>query len=268
MSPQWNYAPAEVVGDALCKGSADNCQRAPRKSTHEVRTQDVLPDRVPDASEREPPPDYGAASSDDELVGRSLQGDSFAFGVLVRRYYNKCLNRAISMIQNHTDAEDEVQNALWNAFRRLEQYRGDDTFCAWLCRIVENQCLMRMRERRKSQFVYLDEPSESNVKLEIVGGMENPEDQLGEEQVVSLIRREILRIPPLLRNVMMLRDVHELPMPEVAMRLGLSVPAAKSRLMRARTELRLRVTKHCGPKGCATLTQRARYRQAAYCRAS
>src|SRR5438045_837037 len=149
------------------------------------------------------------------------------------------------MLHNHTDAEDEVQNALWNAFRRLEQYRGDGMFYAWLGRIVENQCLMRIRDRRKSRFVYLDEPSDSDVKLEIVGGIDNPEDQLGEEQVVNLMRREIMRIPPLLRNVMMLRDVEELPMPEVAFRLGLSVPAAKSRLMRARTELRLRVTKHC-----------------------
>ena len=91
---------------------------------------------------------------------------------------------------------------------------------------------------------------------------------MGEQQVVNLIRREISLIPPLLRNVMVLRDVEQLPMPDVATRLGLSVPAAKSRLMRARAELRLRVAKHCGPKGCASLTQRARYMQAAYCRAS
>jgi RNA polymerase sigma-70 factor (ECF subfamily) len=142
------------------------------------------------------------------------------------------------------------------------------TFSAWLGRIVENQCLMRIREERKSQFVYLDEASESNVRLELVGQMPNPEDELGEQQVVSLVRREICLIPPLLRTVMMLRDVQQLPMPEVAAQLGLSVPAAKSRLMRARAELRQRVAKHCGPKGCGTLTQRSKYKQAAYCRAS
>jgi RNA polymerase sigma-70 factor (ECF subfamily) len=74
-------------------------------------------------------------------------------------------------------------------------------------------------------------------------------------------------MPPLLRNVMLLRDLDQLPMPDVANRLGLSVPAAKSRLIRARTELRSRVTKHCGRKGVGTLMQMAKYEQSAYTRA-
>jgi len=248
---------------------SNDWQPVPAQDSHfEDRREEAVDCRIAnEAVDQTSPPKDGQTSNDDELVKRSLKGDSGAFAALVRRYYHKCLNRAMLIIHNHTDAEDEVQNALWKAFQRLEQYRGDGTFCAWLGRIVENQCLMRIRERRKSQFVYLDESTNSNVKLELVGGLDNPEDELGEEQVVGLIRREILRIPPLLRNVMMLRDVQELPMPEVALRLGLTVPAAKSRLMRARSELRLRVAKHCGPKGCAALTQRARYKQAAYCRA-
>jgi RNA polymerase sigma-70 factor (ECF subfamily) len=67
---------------------------------------------------------------------------------------------------------------------------------------------------------------------------------------------------------MLLRDLDQMPMPDVACRLGLSVPAAKSRLMRARMELRSRITKHCGRKGPGTLIQLARYSQAAYTRAS
>ena len=208
------------------------------------------------------------ASSDEALVELSRGGDAQAFGELIRRHYTTCMKRATFMIRNRSDAEDEVQNACWKAFQRLDQYRGEGTFSAWLNRIVENQCLMRIREERKSQFVYLDESNDSNVRLELVGQLANPEDELGEQQVVKLIRREISLIPPLLRNVMLLRDVEQLSMPDVALRLGLSIPAAKSRLMRARAELRLRVTKHCGPKGCGTLTQRSRYKQAAYCRAS
>jgi RNA polymerase sigma-70 factor (ECF subfamily) len=102
----------------------------------------------------------------------------------------------------------------------------------------------------------------------MVAQRDSPEDELGKQQVMNLVRREISLIPPLLKNVMLLRDIHQLSMPDIASRLGLSVPAAKSRLMRARAELRQRLAKHCGPKGCATLTHRARYRQAAYMRAS
>jgi RNA polymerase sigma-70 factor (ECF subfamily) len=172
------------------------------------------------------------------------------------------------MMRNHGDAEDEVQNACWKAFRRLEQFRGEGTFAAWLSRIVENQCLMRIREARQSHFVYLDESSDANIRLELVGQRLSPEDQFGAEQVENLLRKEISRIPPLLRNVMLLRDVQQLPMHIVAGRLGLSIPAAKSRLMRARAELRSRLKKHCGPKGGATLTERAKYDKLAYARAS
>jgi RNA polymerase sigma-70 factor (ECF subfamily) len=211
--------------------------------------------------------DFGNAS-EDRLLGLAQHGDAAAFGELIKRNYSTCMRRATFMIRNRSDAEDEVQNACWKAFKRLEQFRGEGTFSAWLSRIVENQCLMRIREDHHSRFVYLDESTDSNVRLELIGQMTNPEDELGDVQVINLVRREISRIPSLLRNVMLLRDVQQLPMQDVAARLGLSIPAAKSRLMRARTELRSRITKHCGRRGCGTLMQRAKYRQAAYSRAS
>ena len=127
---------------------------------------------------------------------------------------------------------------------------------------------MRIRQERNARFVYLDEPTESNVRVELIGQMEDPEDEIGWREVVELLRREVSRIPPLLRNVMLLRDLEQLSMPDVAARLGLSVPAAKSRLMRARLELRSRVFKHCGRKGQGTLMQKTRYRQSAWSRAS
>jgi RNA polymerase sigma-70 factor (ECF subfamily) len=202
------------------------------------------------------------------LLQLSRQGDTEAFGELIQRHYSTCLKRAVSMMRNRSDAEDEVQNTCWKAFHRLEQFRGEGSFSAWLSRIVENQCLMRIRVERQLHFVYLDESTESKVKLELVGQTLSPEDELGDQQMEALLRREISRLPPLLRNVMLLRDVQELPMRVVADRLGLSVPAAKSRLMRARAELRLRLTKHCGRRGEATLMHKARYKKAAYASAS
>src|SRR5215813_1101860 len=208
------------------------------------------------------------APTEEELVAAARNGDDAAFGELTQRYRNSCLKRAMLMIRNRSDAEDEVQNAFWKAFQRLSQFRGEGSFEAWLNRIVENQCLMRIREERNSRFVYLDEPTESNVKVELVGQAADPEDQLGMEEVENLLRREVSRIPPLLRNVMLLRDLDQLAMPDVAFRLGLSIPAAKSRLMRARMELKSRISKHCGRKGLGSLMQMSRYSKAAYTRAS
>jgi RNA polymerase sigma-70 factor (ECF subfamily) len=207
-------------------------------------------------------------TTEEELVASARCGNKEAFGELIQRHRNACLKRAMLMIHNRCDAEDEVQNAFWKAFQRLDQFRGEGSFAAWLNRIVENQCLMRIREARNSHFVYLDESNDSNVRLELVGQAADPEDQLGVEEVVALLRREVSRIPPLLRNVMLLRDLDQIPMPDVAVRLGLSVPAAKSRLMRARTELRSRISKHCGRRGAGTLTHMSRYSRAAYARAN
>jgi RNA polymerase sigma-70 factor (ECF subfamily) len=221
------------------------------------------PERTGDSPGGQP-----ATANEEDLVALAKSGNKEAFGELIQRHRAACLKRAMVMIRNRSDAEDEVQNAFWKAFQRLEQFRGEGTFAAWLNRIVENQCLMRIRESRNSRFVYLDESSDSNVRTELVGQAADPEDQLGVEEVVSLLRREVSRIPPLLRHVMLMRDLDQIPMPDVAVRLGLSVPAAKSRLMRARMELRSRISKHCGRKGPGTLIQMARYSRTAYARAS
>lgn len=195
-------------------------------------------------------------STDEELVLLARQGNTGAFAELTRRHFATCLKRAFLILRNRTDAEDEVQNAFAKAFECLDRFRFEGPFSAWLCRIVQNQCLMLIRERRQADLVYVDATSESNVRLELVDQLRDQEDDIGCEQVMHLLRREISRVPPLMRNVIELRDIEGLPMPEVAARLGLSVPAAKSRLMRARQELRSRLAKYCGRSGPRTLLSR------------
>jgi RNA polymerase sigma-70 factor, ECF subfamily len=202
------------------------------------------------------------------MIDLARGGDTSAFGELIKRHYAMCIKRACSLIRNPTDAEDEVQNACCKAFERLGQFRGEGVFSAWLSRIVENQCLMRLREDRRAHFLYLDESTDAdtNVRVELIAQIPGPEDELGDRELETLLHREIARIPPLLRNVMVLSDVQKLPMPDVAARLGLSVPAAKSRLGRARVELRARLKKYCGRRGYSTLTYKPKYARLAYTR--
>src|SRR5262245_36912564 len=169
------------------------------------------------------------APSEVELVEMARNGDAAAFGQLIKRHHSACLSRAMLIVRNRSDAEDEVQNACWKAFQYRDQFRGEGSFAAWLTRIVENQCLMRIRRQRNARFLYLDESSDANMRIELVGQTKDPEDQMSWAEVVTTVRKEISRIPPLLRQVMLLRDLDQLSMPDVAMRLGISVPAAKSR---------------------------------------
>jgi|SRR5690242_14046416 len=204
------------------------------------------------------------ARMDEDLAGLAQRGDAHAFGELVERHFTTCFKRAFLILRDRNDAEDEVQNAFAKAFENLHQFRFEGTFSAWLCRIVQNLCLMRLRQRRQTGFVSVDATPDSSGKLELVNQVASPEDELGAREVDHLLRIQISRIPPLMRAVILLRDVEELPMGEVAERLGLSVPAAKSRLMRARKEMRNRLSKHCGRNGQQTLTHKATYHRAEY----
>jgi RNA polymerase sigma-70 factor, ECF subfamily len=183
---------------------------------------------------------------DNILVRMAKQGDVEAFGELVRRHRPKCLARAIRLLRSLDDAEDEVQNAFSKAFEHIHQYQGNAEFSAWLLRIVSNQCLMLIRNRGRAHFVYVDEVSDrdKSVPMELPDSGPDPEGEMACEEMRDVLRTEIRHVPPLFRKVMILRDIQELTMSEVATDLGITVAAAKSRLLRARIELRLRLQRH------------------------
>ena len=191
---------------------------------------------------------------DDDLVLLAQQGDNNAFAQLVDRHYSSCLKLATSILHDVPDAEDEVQNACWKAYEHIRQFQRDAKFSTWLTRIVVNQCLMRLRQQRRTKLVYLEDTVTEEARvMELTADDISPEAELAQTQVARVLQHEIGRIPPLLRNVFMLRDVQELPMQDVAEKLGISVAAAKSRLLRARSELRERLRKHEARLGPASL---------------
>lgn len=192
--------------------------------------------------------------ADEALVTLAQDGDNQAFAVLIERHYSACQKLAYSILHDRQDAEDEVQNASWKAFEHIGQFQRDAKFSTWLTRIVVNQCLMRLRQTKRSRLLYIeDTATEESRAFDLPANIESPEDSLGKSEVAEVLQHEIRRIPPLLRNVFVLRDVEELPMQDVADKLGISVAAAKSRLLRARMELRARLEKHQGRLGAATL---------------
>ncbi len=194
-------------------------------------------------------------ASDDFLVEQCKAGDQSAFDELMRRYHGAALKVALSIVRDKQDAEDEVQNAFWKAFEHIGQFNKDAKFSTWLTRIVVNQCLMKLRRTRRTRYTYIDDVAvgEEIVSLDLKDTRQTPEQALGRTEIANVLYDEIRRTPPLLRNVFLLRDVEQRPMPEVAETLGISVAAAKSRLLRARAELRNRMRRHYGEVGPATL---------------
>ena len=200
------------------------------------------------------------ARSDSELVDIARRGDRDVFGSLIERHYRKCVNLATLIMRNRTEAQDVVQKAVSKAFAHLDQYQGAAEFSSWLLRIVENECLMLIRLKKRMQFLYLDADSGINEAgpVELPAEAADPEHDVIKQQLVDLIQREVRRIPPLLSNVLVLHDIQRLHISDVADRLGISVPAAKSRLLRARHELRGRLLRFSGPSGHRMAASRVR----------
>ena len=108
----------------------------------------------------------GATDRPDHLlVDLSRQGDDDAFGELLSRHYRRCIDLATMYLRNHWDAEDQVQIAMSKAHARLHQFQGEAEFATWLSRIVANQCLMFIRDRRRAKFVIWTIPRENRMLL-------------------------------------------------------------------------------------------------------
>ena len=176
---------------------------------------------------------------------RAQESDEAAFAELMRRTSASSFRLAVSILRDRQEAEDEVQNSYLKAWRHVGQFQRESKFSTWISRIVVNQCLMRLRKVRGTTFLYLDEvgSDERMRQHEVMDRSATPEVDLRNKEIFGVLHKEIGRLPPLLRHVLVLRDVDELSTAEVANRLGMTASAVKSRLLRARIELRHRLEK-------------------------
>ena len=178
------------------------------------------------------------------LVQAAKGGDVSAFEELVRRYDRNVFRIAQHITQNREDAEDVVQDAFLKAYSNLHQFQGQSKFYTWLVRIAVNEALMRLRRRRPERMVSLDEDvktEEDSLPREVADWTPNPEQQYNQAELREILTRTIQGLPASFRTVFVLRDVEGLSTEETAEALDLSIPAVKSRLLRARLQLRERL---------------------------
>lgn len=186
------------------------------------------------------------------LVAQARQADTAAFGELVRRYEGKIFRLAQHITQNREDAEDVLQETFLKAYEHLDQFKGDSKFYTWIVRIAVNQALMKLRRRKTDKSVSLDETidtGEDTITREIAAWDEDPEQRFSRDELGGILDTAIQSLEPPYRSVFVLRDIDELSTEETAEALGLSVPAVKSRLLRARLQLREKLTRFFKRKG-------------------
>ncbi|HEV2202100.1 MAG TPA: RNA polymerase sigma factor [Bryobacteraceae bacterium] len=193
-----------------------------------------------------------APSDEGNLVAQAQAGNAQAFAELVKRYERKIYRIAKNITQNDEDAEDVLQDAFLKAYEHLSGFQGHSRFYTWIVRIAVNEALMKLRKRKGDRFVSLDEPidtGEEEVKREVAVWEGNPEEQYSKEELQRILNEAVETLKPDFRTVFTLRDIEELSTEETAEALGISIPAVKSRLLRARLALREKLTRQFKRKG-------------------
>jgi RNA polymerase sigma-70 factor (ECF subfamily) len=181
---------------------------------------------------------------DRELLARAQAGDMSAFEALVGRHEDKVYGLALRMTRSEADAAEITQDTFLSAYQHLSEFRGEAAFGSWVHRIAANNALMRLRRQKVLDIVSDDlagpeftergslaEPPESDWSR-------RADDQLLDEELGRAIQAATDALPEGYREVFLLKDVEGLSYEEISEMVGISVPAVKSRLHRARLALR------------------------------
>jgi RNA polymerase sigma-70 factor (ECF subfamily) len=186
-------------------------------------------------------PSFSAPEGEEALVIAAKNGNHHAFETLVERYRRRMLTVALRLTRVQEDAEDIAQQSFQKAFVHLQTFEGKSSFSTWLTRITVNEALMLLRRSRGRREITIDEEAlelKETARLEIPDSDPNPEGCYLRREEAGMLSAAIDTLTPGLRKAIELRDLGELSTEEAALRMGLSVAALKSRLLRGRRKLR------------------------------
>jgi RNA polymerase sigma-70 factor (ECF subfamily) len=182
------------------------------------------------------------------LIAQAREGNPEAFTLLVRQYDRHIYRLAMNIAQNQADAEDVLQEAFLKAYENLNRFQGDSRFYTWLVRIAVNESLMKLRKRRSTLSLSIDEPIATSdddlMPREIEDWGDDLEQRLAKQELQEILAGAVQALELPYRAVFVLRDMEEVSTEETAELLGISIPAVKSRLLRARLKMRQRLNKY------------------------
>ncbi len=185
-------------------------------------------------------PKHDVSDKDDfSLVESVLTGDRRAFEPLVRRHERRVFRVTLAVLGNVEDAEEAMQDTFIKAFRHLDQFRKESRFTTWLTRIAVNEAIQKRNARKN--FVPLTEAESAKEQFapkRYEPWKSNPEQLYGRHELHRIVEDAIKSLSQIYREAFILRDVEELSAEEAAEALRISVPALKSRLLRARLMMR------------------------------
>jgi RNA polymerase sigma-70 factor, ECF subfamily len=176
-----------------------------------------------------------------EMIARVLAGEPQLFHELIRPLERAVFVMLFMLLRNESDAEDAAQEAFIKVYRHLQSFRGDSRFSTWVLSIARNEGLARLRKRatrpEEPLEPVLDETAGDFTPALLTDWREVPLEALERKELGQCLWRAILKLPPIYREVVQLRDIDELDVQETAEALGITAGTVKVRLHRARIML-------------------------------
>jgi RNA polymerase sigma-70 factor, ECF subfamily len=182
----------------------------------------------------------GHGHEEQEIIALILSGETNLFHDLIRPYERSVYLMTLSFLHNEADAEDAAQEAFLKSFRNLASFRGEAKFGTWLISIALNEARSRLRRKALVPMESLDEPDEAHGHVSpalLRDWKEIPSETLERSEVRQMLQEAVVALPPIYREVFVLREVEELSPQEAAEALKISVASIKVRLHRARLML-------------------------------
>lgn len=174
--------------------------------------------------------------AEEELIREALDGKSSSFGELVERLQGRLFNAMFQVVGTHDEAEDIVQDSFVQAYVKLDTFQGNSQFFTWLYRIAFNNALSRQRRRRKDLSI---EQSREITGTDPEDGHEPPDEPLLREERISSVHVALSRLSEEHRAILVLREMEDLAYEEIAEILSINIGTVRSRLSRARNQLKL-----------------------------
>ena len=171
---------------------------------------------------------------DEKLVTSVLKGDEHSFEILLLRHKNTVYNTAYGILRNYDDAMDITLETFYIAYTRLSSLKEKRKFRSWLIGIARNLSFMRVRERKRD--ISIEELKKGSVSTQF-------EENLIKEEIKTIVRREIEKLPHRYREPLIMQELNGLPYGKIANDLGISISNAKVRVTRARALLKSRLAR-------------------------
>jgi len=188
------------------------------------------------------------------LIRRVQAGEAEAFYELVRPYERAVFLAAVAIVKNDADAEEVAQESVLKAFKSLARFRQESKFSTWLIQITINEAKMKLRKDRRHLYESIEQGQQSDdgdyIPREFADWREIPSQALERRELREALKKALESLPEKYRTILILRDMNHLSITQTAHVLGLSEANVKTRLSRARLQMRdVLATAFCGAAG-------------------